>query len=84
MMQIAVDLPSDFVEMQTVDAIEHEMRVAYALALFKAARVTLPKAAELAGLNVYEFMAACKDSQIPVIDISKEDLLDELQSVGPA
>jgi len=34
MTQIAVDLPSDFVEMETADAIEHEMRVAYALALF--------------------------------------------------
>lgn len=84
MMQIAVDLPRDFVEMQTAGAIEREMRAAYALALFKAARVTLPKAAELAGLDVYEFMAACKESRIPVIDISKEDLLDELQSVRPA
>ena len=47
-MQIATNLPNNFVEMQTAAVIEREMRTSYALALFKAARVTLSKAAELA------------------------------------
>ena len=81
-MQVAVDLPNDFVEMQTASVIEREMRVAYALALFKDSRVTLSKAAELAGVTVYEFMSVCKQNRIPVIDISKEELLQELHAVG--
>ncbi len=81
-MQVAVDLPNDFVEMQTANVIEREMRVAYALALFKDSRVTLSKAAELAGVTVYEFMSVCKQNRIPVIDISKEELLQELHAVG--
>ena len=80
-MQVAIHLPSDFVEMQTAGVIEREMRVSYALALFKAARVTLRKAAELADMTVYDFMKVCKDHQIPVIDITREELLQELESM---
>ena len=82
-MQVAINLPSDFVEMQTTDVIEREMRVSYALALFKAARVTLSKAAELADMNIYDFIKICKENQIPVIDITREELLQELESMGP-
>lgn len=54
------------------------MRLSYALWLFKNARVTLAKAAELAGLDMYDFMSACKQNGVAVIDISKEELLQEL------
>ena len=81
-MQVAIHLPDDFVEMQTVSVTEHEMRVSYALALFKAARVTLSKAAELADMTIYDFMKVCKENQIPVIDITREELLQELESMG--
>ncbi len=80
-MQVVINLPNDFVEMQTVGVIEREMRVSYALALFKTARVTLSKAADLAGMNVYEFMKVCKENQIPVIDVAKEELLRELEEM---
>ena len=82
-MQVAINLPSDFVEMQTASVIEGEMRVSYALTLFKAARVTLSKAAELAGMTIYDFMKVCKENQIPVIDITREELLQELESMRP-
>lgn len=41
----------------------------------KNAKVTITKAAELAGMDIYDFMEACKQNQVPVIDISKEELL---------
>ncbi|MBP6734193.1 MAG: UPF0175 family protein [Chromatiaceae bacterium] len=81
-MQVAIDLPNDFVGMLTEQAIAREMRVTYALALFKDARVTLAKAAELAGMNLYEFMSVCKAQRIPVIDISRDELVQEMQSGG--
>jgi predicted HTH domain antitoxin len=83
-MQIAIDLPSDFVEMQTVSVIEREIRVSYSLSLFKAERITLSKAAELAGMNIYDFMRTCKENMIPVIDVTREELLQELESMRPA
>ena len=81
-MQVAIDLPDDFVGILTEQAIAREMRVTYALALFKDARVTLAKAAELAGMNLYEFMSVCKAQRIPVIDISRDELVQEMQSGG--
>jgi len=36
------------------------MRLSYALWLFKNAKVTLSKAAELAAMDIYAFMVECK------------------------
>ncbi|HEY8034512.1 MAG TPA: UPF0175 family protein [Methylobacter sp.] len=81
-MQIAVNLPNDFVSFQSAADIEKDMRLSYSLWLFKNARVTLSKAAELAGMDIYEFIAACKQNDVPVIDISKEELLEELAGMN--
>ena len=77
-MQIAIDLPNDFMALQEKRTVKKEMRLSYALRLYKASEVTLSKAAELAELDLYEFMSHCKKEQIPVIDINKEELLEEL------
>ena len=80
-MQIAIDLPNDFVNFQTVADIEKDMRLSYSLWLFKNAKVTITKAAELANLDIYDFMAACKQNQVSVIDISKQELLEETSRI---
>lgn len=78
-MQVAIDLPNDFVMMQTEQTIAKEMRLAYALALFEEGRVSMVKAAELAGLDIYGFLAACKSGRIEVIDTSRDELLREMR-----
>lgn len=80
-MQIAIDLPNDFVSFQSVADIEKDIRLSYALWLFKDTKVTITKAAELAHLDIYDFMTACKQNQVPVIDISRQELLDELEGM---
>jgi predicted HTH domain antitoxin len=82
-MQIAINLPNDFVSFQSAADIEKDIRLSYSLWLFKNARVTLAKAAELVGLDSYDFMSACKQNEVAVIDISKEELLDELAGMRP-
>ena len=81
-MQIAVNLPNDFVAFQSPSDIEKDMRLSYSLWLFKHSRVTLSKAAELAGMDIYMFLAACKQNDVPVIEISKEELLEELAGMN--
>lgn len=83
-MQVAIDLPNDFVSFQTMPDIRDEIRTSYALWLYQRESVTLVKAAELAGVNLYDFMVACKSNRIPVIDISREELLEELAGFKPA
>ena len=80
-MQIAIDLPNDFVAFQAMPEIRQEISTSYALWLYQRSRITLVKAAELAGVDLYDFMAICKDNQVPVIDISREELLEELETL---
>lgn len=77
-MQIAIDLPNDFVAFQAIPQIRQEVRTSYALWLYQRTRVTLVKAAELAGMDLYDFMSICKENHIPVIDISRDELQAEL------
>ncbi len=77
-MQIAIDLPNDFVTFQAVPEIKQEIRTSYALWLYQRERVTLVKAAELAGINLYDFMTVCKTNRVPIIDITRDELLEEI------
>ncbi|MTW22442.1 UPF0175 family protein [Allochromatium palmeri] len=83
-MQIAIDLPKDFVGMQTEQAIAKEMRLAYALTLFKEGHLSLAKAAELANLDLYAFIATCKRERISVIDTTRDELLREMHLISEA
>jgi predicted HTH domain antitoxin len=82
-MQVAIDLPNDFVAFQALPDIRQEVRTSYALWLYQRERVTLVKAAELAGVNLYDFMSICKANRIPVIDITLDELLEELTGFIP-
>ncbi len=77
-MQIAIELPNDFVILQSIQEIEREMRLSYALWLFKNEKITLLKAAQLANLDVYAFISECKKNEIPIINVTKEELLEEI------
>ncbi|MGD9973859.1 MAG: UPF0175 family protein [Desulfatirhabdiaceae bacterium] len=68
-------------QMLTPAVIEREMRISYALTLFKTSSITLSKAAELADMTIYDFIKVCKENQIAVIDISREELMQELESM---
>ena len=82
-MQIAIELPNDFVAFQAVSDIRQEVSTSYALWLYQQERVTLVKAAEVAGVSLYDFMGICKSNRIPVIDITRDELLDELTGLNP-
>jgi predicted HTH domain antitoxin len=66
------------VAFQGAASVREELRQSYALWLFQRERVTLAKAAEVADMSLYDFMALCKVSQIPVMDISRDELEAEL------
>lgn len=82
-MQIAIELPNDFVQFQGLPEIRAEVCASYALWLYQRERVTLVKAAELAGVTLLEFMQICKTNRTPVIDITREELLEELSGFNP-
>jgi len=83
-MQIAFELPNDFVALQSVAQVRQEVQFSYAVWLYQHGRVTLARAAELAGLNLYDFMGLCKSNRVAVIDMNRDELLEELNDMGRA
>ena len=81
-MQVSIDLPNDLVAFQGAANVREEVRASYALWLYRHGRVTIAKAAEVAGLSLYDFMVLCKSNQVPVIDMSREELEAELAGFG--
>ncbi len=77
-MQIAIELPNDFVKLQSIQEIEREIRLSYALWLFKNGKITISKAAKLANVDIYNFISECKRNEVPIINITKEELLEEM------
>ena len=69
-MEISIERPDSFVAFESVEQIQQDMKLSYALMLFKQGKVSISKAAELAGMNLYAFMAECKQHQISVMDES--------------
>lgn len=80
-MQIALELPNEFVALESPMRVQQEAQSSYALWLYQQGRVTLAKAAQLAGLDLYDFMGVCKLSHVPVIDVSPEELRQELDAL---
>ena len=77
-MQIAIEIPNDFVRLQSIQEIEREMRLSYALWLFKNSKITISKAAKLADMDIYSFISECKRNEIPIINVTKEELLEDI------
>lgn len=69
---------------QSPAQVQQEAQASYALWLNQQGRVTLAKAAELAGLNLDDFMWPCKSSRVSVIDFSWDELLQELAGLNQA
>lgn len=53
-----------------------------ALRLFQQAEISLGKAARLAGMDRREFLTELSRQQIPVTDVSEDELNDELERFG--
>lgn len=80
-MQVSVELSDVYFSFYDKSVLAREMQLSLALILFKQGKVSISKAANIAGLDLYEFMRECKRNEIPVINISGEDLAEELISL---
>ncbi len=55
-----------------------QLKLYAALFLFQTGQLSRGAACELAGTDIYSFLAACKQYQIPVINYPAEDLAADL------
>lgn len=76
-MQVSIDLPDVYFSFYDKPTLVKELQLSLALILFKQSKVSITKAANIAGIDLYEFMKECKKNEIPVINISVEEQNEE-------
>lgn len=79
-MKLVVTIPDNFYNFFNSNEFEKELKVNNALILFMQGKVSVSLAAELSGLDLYEFMYRCKQNKIPIYNLLPEDLDNELES----
>ncbi len=77
-MQITLDIPDNYLTPHTTAPLLQQLKLYAALFLFQTGQLSRGAACELAGTDIYSFLVACKQYQIPVINYLAEDLVAEL------
>ncbi|MEA1051110.1 UPF0175 family protein [Lamprobacter modestohalophilus] len=81
MATLTIDLPDSVFPAlhRAPDEFVHEMRTEAAVQWYAQQRVSQEKAAEIAGLSRAEFIDELARRRIPVIQVSFEDLMEDVQ-----
>ncbi len=76
---IQVELPSDILLALNEDelGLKKDIKLSYAIRLYQLQKLTIGKAAQLAGLSRFEFENKLSDNQIPISNLNYEDVLDD-------
>ncbi len=80
-MQVSIEIPNDYMALEKIHEVQQEVQYSYALWLYKHAKVTISRAAELAEIDIYGFIDLCKKEEVPVIDMTAQELKKELKSI---
>jgi len=78
---IKLQIPQDIFIALNVNEMElvYGLKLNYAIELFKTGKLTIGKAAELAGMKRYTFECLLADRKIPISNITLEDIHQEMR-----
>lgn len=80
---IKIDFPSDiFLALNKNETeLKQDIRISYAMRLYNLQRLTIGKAAQLAGTSRLEFEKILSDNEIPISNISLEDITKDAEKL---
>ncbi|MEI8203014.1 MAG: UPF0175 family protein [Bacteroidota bacterium] len=78
-----IELPSDILLALNESESELKQRIKSSLAirLYRLQKLTIGKAAQLSGLSRYEFEKLLSESEIPISNLSLEDILGDVKKL---
>lgn len=76
-MQVSIDLTDSYFSLYDEKTLIQEIQLGFALFLFRQGKISIGKAAQIARLDIYEFMKECSKQQIPIINLTEEDIQKE-------
>ena len=80
-MKVTLDIPDSYALLYTLASIEKGFKLSMALMLVRQGKISVSRGAELAELEIYEFLNECKKNEIPVIEYSEQEILDEFEAL---
>lgn len=63
------------------NALQEETQIAIAVRLFKDHRLSLGKAAELAGVSLISFMDILRQFKVPIVEYGEDELAQDLKTI---
>jgi len=80
---ISIELPSDI--LLALNATEAELKqnikTSLAIRLYRKEKLTLGKAAQLAGLSRFQFETLLSDNEVPISNLTLSDVLDDMKKL---
>ena len=80
---ISIDFPSDILLAlnESENELKRDIKIALAIRLYSLQKLTIGKAAQVAGVSRFEFETLLADHKIPISDLTYEDVLRDYQKL---
>lgn len=78
--KLTLDIPSDLTLTlnESEEDLKKQIKLLLAIMLYQEQKLTIGKAAQLAGLSRYEFESALSKLKIPISNLTFEDILNDI------
>ncbi len=80
-MQITLDIPKSYFINYNVLEIEHFFKLYTALLMFQEGQISAGAACELAEVDRYTFISACKKHNIPIVNYDIQEIETDFQNL---
>ena len=81
-MQIVIDMPDRYLLNVNAEEMAKQVKLYTALVMFQSGQISAGAACELAGVDRYSFLAACKKHSISAIDYEEDEIEMELERLS--
>jgi len=80
---ISIDFPSDiFLALnETESEIKQQIKILMAVRLYKLEKLTIGKAAQIAGLSRLQFETILSENEIPISNLTIEDVISDIEKL---
>lgn len=76
---ITIDFPSDILLAlnENENELKQDIKISFAIRLYKLQKLTIGKAAQIAGLSRFNFESLLSENDIPISNLTIEDVLND-------
>ena len=80
---ISIDFPSEIMLAlnETESEIKQRIKVSFAIRLYKLQKLTIGKAAQVAGLSRLQFESLLSENNIPISNLTIEDVVSDIEKL---